>query len=77
MRNLEHGTHREGLCNLSPQPAKRLVGEEDIVVDFAGELLDAARVGEAECFAPLREGGEGVAEALDYGVGGEVAEGAC
>lgn len=57
MRNLEHGSGAEGLCELGAQAREAQVVQEDIALHLLGDVLDGARVGQPKGLSPALEGG--------------------
>ena len=55
MRDLEQRSDAEGLGEVGAEPREAQIGEEDISLDFFGNVLNSSRVGEPQCFSPLRE----------------------
>ena len=70
MADLEERVYAEALVQFRAQTAEGLVGEEDGALDFGGDVVDGARVAEAERGPSVLEGVVGVEQSVEDGVGG-------
>ena len=55
VRDLEQRRDAKGLCEVGAQAGEGQIVEEDIALDLSRNVLDCARVAEAQCFSPLLE----------------------
>ena len=57
MGNLEQRRNAEGLCEIGAQPSEGIVGQEDLSLDFSGDIIDLSWVRETQLCSLLGEGG--------------------
>lgn len=71
VRNLEERSHAEDLGQVGADASKHVVVEKDIALNFLGQRLYRARVGQAELCTALREGVYGISDSDRDWVGEE------